>query len=55
MTPFLAVLALEYSWVHIHTPNSCYVASDIEAPVDQFFSFITALNIPNVKPDNAHV
>ena len=55
MTPFLVVLTLRYFWVHICIYDDYYVAFNIEAPIDQFFSLVTALNIPNVKPDNSHV
>ena len=37
------------------TFDNHYVASDIEAPVNQFFSLVTALNIPNIKLNNGHV
>ena len=55
MTPFLAVFALEYIWVYICTPNSHYVASSVETPVNQTSSLALVLNIPNVKPDNGYI
>jgi len=55
MTPFPAILVLEYSWIYICIPDGYYVASNVEASTYQSFSLVTALNIPNVKPDNGHV
>jgi len=53
--PLLTVLALGYPWVHICTSNHCYVASNIEIPVDQAFCLASALNILNINLDNGHV
>ena len=40
------------SYLH---PDSYYVASNIEVSVNQSFSLVTALNIPNVKLYNSYV
>ena len=35
--------------------NYCDKASNVEAFVNQSFSFKTVLDIPDIKPDNKHV
>ena len=55
MTPLLTIFALEYSWVHVCTPNSCYVNSNIETSIDKIFCSTFILNIPDIEPNDRHV
>ena len=55
VTLFSTILALRYSWVHICTPNYCYVASDIEISINKAFYFASTLNVSDIEPDNRHV
>ena len=55
MTPFPTVFTLKYTQIHISTLNSSNILANIEASVNKSFSFTTALNIPNIYPDNGHV
>jgi len=55
MPPFLAVFALEYSEIYIHTSNDHYVASYVETPVNKAFSLASTLDISNIKPNNGYV
>ena len=55
MIPFPTVFTLRYTQIHVSTPNSSDVLADIEALVNESFSFVTTLNIPNIYPNNGHV
>jgi len=55
MTPLLTIFALGYSWVHVCTPNSCYVNSNIETSIDKIFCSTFILNIPDIEPNDRHV
>ena len=55
MTLLLAVFTLRNTWVHICSMNHCDEAPDIEASVDQTFGLKTALDIPDINPNNRHV
>ena len=55
MTLFPAIFTLQYSGVHINISNSCDILSNIEVLVDKALSSTTALNIPNIYPNNRHV
>jgi len=55
MAPFPAILALGDTWVHIGSLNGYNVPANIEASIDERFSFAATLNIPYVYPDNRHV
>jgi len=55
MTPFLAIFALRYARVHIHIPYYCYKTTYIEVPVNQFFCFVTTLDVLNIDPNDGHV
>jgi len=55
VTSFLAILTLQYSWIHVGFLNCSYKASHIELSVDDFFCIRTALRVPNIDPDNRHV
>ena len=52
MSPLPAVFALGDAQVHVCPSNSSDIPADIKAPVDKALSFVTALMIPNVDPDN---
>jgi len=55
MTPLPAVFILGNAWIHVSTPNSSNILANIEALVNESFSFAFALDVPNVYPDNRHV
>ena len=52
MSPLPAVFALGDAQVHVRPSNSSDIPADVKAPVDKALSFVTALIIPNVDPDN---
>jgi len=52
---FPTVLALKYSQVHVHLSNSCDVAFYVKAFIDEAFSLASALDVPDVQPDDNHV
>jgi len=52
---FLVALVLEDIRIYVCTLNSCNMASNIEASVDEILSFGTTLRIPNVNLDNSYV
>ena len=52
MFPLPAVFALENSWVHVCPSYGGDIPADVKAPVDEALSFVTALMIPNVDPDD---
>ena len=55
MSPSPTILALEDTWIHIGSSNSCDKSSYIKVPINKTFSLITALNIPNDNPNNRHI
>jgi len=55
MTPFLAVLTLRYARVHVYILNCSYKTIYIDASVNQFFHFVTTLDILNIDPNDSHV
>ena len=55
MALFPAILALEDTWVHISSLNGRNIPANIEASINEHFSFAAALNIPYVYPDDRHV
>ena len=55
MTPFLAVLVLRYTRVHVHILYCHYETAYIKTPVNQFFCFVTFLDVPNIDPNDGHV
>jgi len=55
MSPLPAVFALGNSRVHVCSPDSSNVVADVEAPINEHFSVMTALNVPYINPDNCHV
>ena len=55
MTPFLAVVVLGYTWVYICNSDSCYIASNIEAPVDQASCLALTLYDPYIKLYNGYI
>ena len=52
MSPLPAVFALGDSWVHVRPSYGGDIPANIKAPVDEALSFVTALMIPHVDPDN---
>ena len=53
--PFLVILVLWDSWIHICTMYYGNKASHIEASIDNFLHVGTILHIPNVNPNNGHI
>ena len=52
---FLAVFTLEDIRIYVCTLDSCYMASNIKASIDEILGFGTTLRIPNVDLDNSYV
>ena len=52
---FLVVLALEDIRIYVCTLDSCDMASNIKASVNEILGFETTLRIPNVDLDNSYV
>jgi len=52
---FPAVFALRDPRVHVRSPDSCYVFTDIEASIDEHLGIAPALNVPYVDPHDGHV
>lgn len=55
MSPFPAVLVLGDARIYVYTSDSCNVASNAEASVDEILYFGTTLKIPNVNSNNSHI
>jgi len=55
MTPLPTILALGYAWVYICISDCYNMASYIEIPIDETFSFEATLSIPNANPYDSHV
>ena len=55
MFPSPAILALRDTRVHVSFSNSCNKPFYIETPVNKTFSLTSALNIPDVNPNNQHI
>jgi len=55
MTPLPAILALQYTRVHICTTHSGNESSYVEAPINKSFCFGTTLDIPNIDPNYCHI
>jgi len=55
VTPFLTLLALWDTWVHVCPLNSCNKTTDIEASVDKSSYIHTTLRVLDIKPYNDHV
>ena len=52
VSPLPVVFALGNAQVHVCPSNSSNIPADVKALVDEALSFVTALMIPNVDPDN---
>ena len=55
MSSLLTVATLEHVWVYICFTYCCNITFYIKELVNKHFSWITALHIPNVYPDNSHI
>jgi len=53
--PFPAVFAPRDPRVHVRSPDSCYVFTNIEASIDEHLGIAPALNIPYVDLHDEHV
>ena len=51
MTPFLTILAKQYSRVHVCVSDGGDEVSYIETSVNEHFGILTTLDVPNVDPD----
>ena len=49
------ILTLQHTWIHVCSTNSGNIASNIKAPVNESFSFVTTLNVPDIQPDNNYI
>ena len=55
VTPPPAIFALRYARVYSCSPDSSDVVAYIKISVDEKFSVMAALNIPNVDPDYGYI
>ena len=55
MAPFLAVVALENTWVHVCCSYDGNVSAKIKGVIYQQFSLGFALSVPDIEPDNGHI
>jgi len=55
VTPFPALFALRNTWIHVGAPYGSDDIPHVELSVNDFFSVITILSVPNINPDNCHV
>ena len=55
MPPLPTVFALWYIWIYIHTTYCCNITSNIESTIDNSFSVLTWLGVPDIDPYNGHV
>ena len=55
VSPFLAIFALRNIWIHVGAPHSSNDILHIESSVNDFFSVITILSVPDINPDDCHV
>ena len=55
MSPFPAVFALGNTRIHVCSTNRGDVFAYIEASVDQEFSVLPTLHVPNINPNDSHI
>ena len=55
MSPSLAILTLRDAKVYVGSSNSCNKLPYIEIPINKTFSLTSALNIPDVNPNNQYI
>jgi len=55
MSPSLVILALRDAKVYVGSSNSCNKLPYIEIPINKTFSLTSALNIPDVNPNNQYI
>jgi len=55
VTPFPAIFTLRDSRIHVCSSNRCDMVAHIEAPVNEKFSVLPALHIPDVNPNDGHI
>jgi len=55
MTSLPTILALRNTRIHVGAPHHRNDTSYIEAPVNNFLSIVTILDIPYINPDDSHV
>ena len=55
VAPFLAVLALGNSWVHVCSLDSNNVLSNIKAPVNEHLGIHSTLDVPNIDPYDGYI
>jgi len=55
MSPLPAILALRDARVHVGSLNSYNKPPYIETPINKTFNLTSALNIPDVNPNNRHI
>jgi len=55
MSPLPVIFALRDAWVHIHFMDSDNMSSNIKASVDQHFTILAALSVPDINPDDSYI
>jgi len=55
VSPIPAVFTLRDLRVYIHSPDSCYVFTDVEALINEHLGIAPTLNVPYVNPHDEHV
>jgi len=55
VSPFPVVFALRDPRVHVHSLDSCYVFTNVEALIDEHLGIASTLNVPYVDPYDGHV
>ena len=53
--PSPAILVLRDARIHVGSSNGCNKPPYIEIPVNKTFSLTSALNIPDINPNNRHI
>lgn len=49
------ILILWHTWIYVCSTNSGNIASNIKAPVNESFSFVTTLNVSDIQLDNNYI
>ena len=55
MTPLLAIIALQYTRIHVYTIYSSNESSYVEASINKSFHFGTTLDISNIDSNYCYV
>ena len=55
MFPFPVIFVLGDTWIYVSTSDSGDIATNIKVSVNEAFCFTSALNIPNIDPNDGHI